>query len=281
MATPAAEATLPPLLATTHPSVEPAGTTRPQANLLLDSMVYVLVDRLNFRAQPTTNSKSIGVVEEGDFLVIGTYGPFDRDGFTWYSATFLALAGEPPTSSEVDVRGSEGIRGWIAAAKGSTPFVQALRPRCPETVELRTVQHLLGSELLACFGSTTIELTGTFGCGGCGGETAGSFEPGWLIEPVNGYFLTERPVTDHVGPFAMRFPPGGPEAPPEASIIRVRGHFDDPAAASCAISIFDPYETDSQDLVALPSEASELLCSQQFVVEEVEITGTDPDFNFG
>ena len=244
-------------------------------------MVYLLVERLNVRALPTTDSESLGIVHTGDFLVIDGYGPFERDGYSWYHATFLAEGGEPPVSSLVDVRGSDGVRGWIAAAKGSIPFVQRLRPRCPATIELRTVQHLLGSELLACFGPTTIELTGTFGCGGCGGASSGSFEPGWLIEPVNGNFLTEYPVTDHVGPFAMRFPPAGPQQPPEGSIIRVRGHFDDPAATSCAISIFDPNEPDSHDLVAIPSQAAELVCAQQFVVEEVDIVGTDPGFSFG
>ena len=270
--------TIPP--ATAAPT-GPSWTQRPPSALLLDSLVYVDVDRLNIREEPAVSAKSLAIVERGDFLYINDYGPFSNGGYTWYSAVFLAPAGEPPTESTVNVRESDGVSGWVAVGPGDTSYVERLRPRCPATIDLASIEYLLGAELLECFGGNTIELTGTFGCSGCGGARPGIFEPEWLAHPLNFNLLAVFPVTDHVGPFVLHFPPGGPAAPPVASVIRVRGHFDDPAADSCAISVIDPFNPSGDDLVKIPAAAAQLACAQQFVVESFEVLGTDPGFVFG
>lgn len=288
-ASPAASQPAETAVATTLPTVPlataaptgPSWTARPSSSLLLDSLVYVDVDRLNIREEPAVSAKSLGIVERGDFLHINDYGPFSNGGYTWYSAVFLAKAGEPPTDSTVNVRYSDGVRGWIAVGPGDTSYVERLRPRCPATIDLASIEHLLGAELLQCFGGNTIELVGTFGCSGCGGIRPGAFEPEWLAHPLNMNLLTVYPVTDHVGPFVLHFPPGGAAAPTVASVIRVRGHFDDAAATSCAISVIDPLEPSGDRLVNIPEAAAKLACAQQFVVESVEMLGTDPGFIFG
>lgn len=264
------------------PTTEPAGgvgTSRPATLLLLNSLVFVRVDRLNVRERPTVDAKVRGVVEAGDFLRIGSYGPFSHDGYVWYLATLLAKAGEPPNAS-VDVLESDGVAGWIAAGRSDTSYVTKLAPRCPATVELATIELLLGSERLACFGDAKLELTGTFGCGGCGGTGPGIFEPSWLAGPMKNP-LTVHPVSDHLGPFTVSLSPSGPGAPPAGSVVRVRGHFDDPAAATCAISLIDPLRPSGEDLVAVPDEAAVLACRQEFVAESFEVLGTDPGFPFG
>lgn len=191
------------------------------------------------------------------------------------------MAGEPPVDSTVDVRWSDGVRGWVAVGQGDTSYVERLRPRCPPVIDLASIEHMVGAEVLECFGGNTIELTGTFGCSGCGGIRPGTFEPEWLASPLNFNLLTVFPVTDHVGPFVLHFPPSGPVAPPVASVIRVRGHFDDAAAASCTISVIDPLKPSGDDLVKIPAAAAKLACAQQFVVERVDVLGTDPGFIFG
>jgi hypothetical protein len=256
-----------------------AGTPRPGAPLLLNSLVFVRVDRLNVRERPTVDAKVRGVVEEGDFLRIGSSGPFSHDGYVWYLATFLAKAGEPPDAS-VDVLESDGVAGWIAVGRSDTSYVTKLAPRCPATVELASIELLLGSERLACFGDAKLELTGTFGCGGCGGTGPGIFEPSWLASPMKNP-LTVHPVSDHLGPFTVSLSPSGPGAPPAGSVVRVRGHFDDPAAGTCTISLIDPLRPSGEDLVAVPDEAAVLACRQEFVAESFEILGTDPGFPFG
>jgi hypothetical protein len=278
-----------PIAATTAPAgptipateaTAPAWTPRPAEALLTGSGVYVLVDRLNVRARPTVDANAVGVVERGDFLLIDGEGPFFQDGYTWYHAVFLGPAGEPP-SAGVDLRESDGIGGWIATSKGTTKYVKALGPRCPDAIDVANMRWMLGSEQLACFGSNTIELTGTFGCGGCGGARLGIFEPAWLAYPANYNYLATYPIRDEVGSFAVRFAPGGPEAPANGSVIRIRGHFDDPAAATCAISMVDPLHPNGETLVPIPSDAAHLYCAQQFVVETFEILGTDPGFSSG
>jgi len=115
-----------------------------------------------------------------------------------------------------------------------------------------------------------ITLEGTFGCSGCAASVPGTFEPGWLAHPMNFGFLSVDPNA-RIGPFAMRFAPSGPPPPAVGQIVRVVGHFDDPAAGSCTISPGEPP-------VPLDPLATGLYCREQFVVESFEVTGTDPDF---
>jgi hypothetical protein len=267
-----------PILPSTEPS-GPSWTPRPLEPLLLNSVVSVLVDRLNVREKPTVDSKSLGVVVRGDFLLVNVYGPFSHDGYTWYPAVFLAPAGEPPVVG-VDLSQSDGVRGWIAVAKGTVNYVQQLRPRCPTTIDTASMQTMLGSERLACFGSNTIELTGTFGCGGCGGARPGSYEPVWLASELIYSFLSVYPIGDRTGPFVIYFPPSV-EQPALGAVIRVRGHFDDPAARTCEISIPDPLNPEGENLVSLDSAPAHLVCAQRFVVEDLEVLGTDPGFRLG
>jgi hypothetical protein len=268
-----------PTLPTTEPT-GPSWTPRPAEPLLLNSAVSVVVDRLNLRDQPTIDSKSLGVAERGDFLLIWDFGPFSNDGYAWYHAVFLAKAGEPP-SLGVDLRHSDGIQGWIAAAKGSTKYVKQLGPRCPAAIDVSSLGSMLGSELLACFGSNTIELTGTYGCGGCGGARLGIYEPVWLAHPLNAGFLSVYPVGERLGAFLLHFPPTTAQEPAAGSVIRVRGHFDDAAARTCEISIGDPLHPEGESLVPLDSAAAQLVCAQQFVVEDLVVLGTDPGFQLG
>jgi hypothetical protein len=266
-------------LATEPP--QPTGPALSTDALLLNSLVYVAVDRLNMRAKPSLDAKILDVVKQGDFLRIDEAGPYVEDGYIWYGAAFLANAGEPPNDSTVEVRFSGGIVGYIAVGRQDASYVTRLGPRCPATVDLPSIQHLLGAELLACFGRTTLELRGTFGCGGCGGSFPGVFEPNWLANPMNFAFLSVTPAADRVGPFDLHFAPGGPEAPPAGSVIRVLGHFDDPAASTCTVSVIHPLHPAGEDLsaddfVAVPPEAANLACRQRFVVDSVEILGTDP-----
>jgi hypothetical protein len=60
--------------------------------------------------------------------------------------------------------------------------------------------------------------------------------------------------------------PGGPSVEPRGTIVRVTGHFDDPASATCRI---EP----GSDFSGAWSGASELLCREQFVVTQIEKLG--------
>lgn len=277
---PEASPVIGPAIPTTQPT-GPSWTPRPIEALLLESMITVSVDRLNKRRLPSTGSKILGVVEKGDFLRVVDYGPFVNDGYRWYAAKFVAKAGEPPVRG-VDHDEEPQDAFWVAVGKDATEYVKQLRPRCPETIELNSLSWMLGAELLACFGSNSIELAGTFGCGGCGGARVGTYEPSWLAFPlISKDNLSAYPIGNAGGSIFIRFPPGGSEEPPPGSVIRVRGHYDDPAAESCSMSVVDPMHPSGETLVPIPAAAAHLLCAQQFVVESFEVLGTDPGFIFG
>ncbi len=266
----------------TLPTGEPTGlpgTPQPPAALLVDSLVSADVDRLNIREGPSLDAKIVGLAVQGDFLYIDDESPYSNDGYTWYAAAFLAKASEPPGPT-ADARFSDGVRGWVAVGKGDTSYVERLPPRCPTAIDLASVQHLVGSELVECFGDSSFELTGTFGCSGCGGARPGTFEPEWLAHPLNFNFLTPYPVGDNLGPFVLHFAPDGPQPPPAGSVIRIRGHVGDPAAATCAMSVIDPLEPSGETFVEVPTAVATLICAQHFVVESVEELGTDSGFVF-
>jgi hypothetical protein len=57
------------------------------------------------------------------------------------------------------------------------------------------------------------------------------------------------------------------------SIVRVTGHFSDPASTTCTISTFDGGRA-----VAVDPRTAELFCRDQFVLDAVEVIGTDPTY---
>ena len=243
------------------------------------SVARVLVDGLRIRHEPSTEATLIDELPSGQLVVVGyaltagSWGPVDAGGFAWYPVRRLGDLTELPAlpGGTLDL---EGEFGWAAAGDDTGPYLELVPPRCPQRpVELATVEAMQPWEQLACFGNEQITLEGTFGCGGCGGLVPGTFEPEWLAHPLNVQLLSVDPST-RVGPFTLHFPPGGVEAPEPASIVRVTGHFDDAAAADCSVSPGEPAEPVS-------AETAELYCREQFVVESIEVTGTDPDFPFG
>jgi hypothetical protein len=78
-----------------------------------------------------------------------------------------------------------------------------------------------------------------------------------------------------VGPLTIHFPPAGPARPEPGSILRVAGHFDDPAARDCRITLF---ATDDLAELELAPATAVSACRQRFVVERYEVTGVAPDF---
>jgi hypothetical protein len=243
------------------------------------SVARVLVDGLRIRHEPSTGSTLIDELPSSQLVAVGfapgagSWGPVDAGGFAWYPVRRLGdLTELPPLPG--GVLELEGEFGWAAAGDEAGPYLELVPPRCPpRPVDLATVEAMQPWEQLACFGSEQITLEGAFGCGGCGGLVPGTFEPEWLAHPLNAQLISVDPQT-RIGPFALRFAPGGPGVPEPASIIRATGHFDDAEAAGCTVAPGDPP-------APVNPQAAELYCREQFVVESIEVTGTDPDFPSG
>ena len=130
-------------------------------------------------------------------------------------------------------------------------------------------------ERLACFGNRSVTVDGTFGCNGCGGTAAGTFEPEWLAYPLAGFVTTAWKVGGQMGGSHLTFripPDSGIPYPTDGSILRLEGHFNDPAASTCVMT---------HPTSEISPQGAELTCREQFVLDGYEIIGTDPNFPVG
>jgi len=219
-----------------------------------------MVDNLRIRDAPSLSGKIlIGLDKWSRVEVSGnptSLGPVAADGYDWYTVLYQASTGE--------------TFGWAAAGDPATPFLATLKPRCDRGPDV----ILTAYEQLACFGSGAVTLEGTYGCGECGGFAAGTFEPGWLANPIDGSYILRAKPGQGIGQIDMHKPPdAGIELPVEGAILRVIGHFDDDAASTCFIA---PLMGD----VPTPADerATLLYCRERFVIDSFEQIGTDPDF---
>ena len=226
--------------------------------------------------EPSTDAEEVTTLGADELVVLGysyiypDFGPVEAGDTIWYPVGSLGITELPAPGGEP----FEALHvGWMAIGDGTDAFVELVAPRCTDdepTLEL--LQSLTDWERLACYGDRSITIEGTYGCGGCGGLSPGTFEPEWLASPLN-FDLMSVDAQERIGPFAMRFSPDGPERPEAASILRVTGHFDDPAAVGCIVAPGEPP-------VAIDGVVAELYCREQFVVDSYEVTGVDEDFPF-
>jgi hypothetical protein len=241
--------------------------------------VRVAVEELNLRWGPCQGAHKIGTLSKGTVLVVSDvpYGPVRSGGYAWYSVVFppgVLPNGElQPLPGSWFPDGTDTDGGWIAAHDASDAFVTRLQPRCPETADLENVVAMLEWEWLECFDGPIV-LEGTYGCGGCGGTTPAEAKPTWLADAMEiGDFRVRWGDAFEYQPVTLHFKPGGPDRPPEGSIIRATVHVDDPAATTCTFTWFD-----GETPFAVAKETATTWCRQRLVVDSYKVIGTDPDF---
>jgi hypothetical protein len=246
--------------ATSEPSATPAPTLAfepPDDILPPNSIVVVLVNELQLRGGPGLSAAVVGTASAGSrFFVLDVFGPVVADGLDWYR---LTTAGDSVL--------------WAAAGSGADRFLEVVPPDCPAAApDLATLINMLNEwDRLACFGDRSLTLEGTFGCGPCDGVLPGAWEPSWLAYPLNVSFLWAD-FQAGIGPLPVRAPPEF-ELPALGSIVRVTGHFSDPASTTCTISGFG-----GELAMEVDPRTAELYCREQFVVDAMEVTGTDPNY---
>jgi hypothetical protein len=288
--------TAPTLGASTGPSTAPEQSANPSATASGPSAkpavgtiavfppgaaVAVTVAELNIRNGPATSAKRLVTLKRGDVLVIGPtemlfgWGPVRAGGYTWYpvirpgsGTTAWTLA--PLPNPAVDPDAETALTGWVAADNGTSAYVTAVAPRCPSTIDLLNVAAMLPAERIGCF-HEPIVIEGTFGCGGCGGATTGTYEPAWLASPMNFDFLSVDPSI-RTGPVALNFPPDGPARPASGTIIRVTVHVDDPRSLGCVMSELG----DGDVLVPIDHDTAVYFCRERLVVDSYEVIAIGP-----
>lgn len=159
-------------------------------------------------------------------------------------------------------RSSDGA-SWSLAGRPE-PMAQDA-PRCPSADAVTTLDLIfLGDRGLDCFGGATLTVRGWVplieGLGGCCWPDP---EPDWLAGPYPAAWLTSGEV-DHWGLNLYVAPGVDPAALATHTWVEVRGHFDDPAAATCRRSPLPDFlhRVESQALVRDE-------CARRFVVESI------------
>ena len=248
-------------------------------------VVRVTADSLNVREQPILDSPEQVSVGQGELLVVGptfgygAFGPAMEDGYTWYPVGTIGLDELPaPGGAPIEIL----VRGWVAIGDGESEWLELLAPRC--TDDEPTLQHLSSLtewERLACYGDRQLTFEGVLGCPGCGGLYPGTFTPEWLAFPSYSDPISVEPQ-DSIGPMDLHWSPDGQARPNTdgiAPILRVTGHFDDPAAEGCSIVFMAGPASGIEESEVDPA-ISELFCRTNFVVDSYEVIGEDEDFPF-
>lgn len=268
------------------PSVAPSASslaiapvvTPPPGRLPPGSTATVIVDAVRVHTQPSLSGPVIATLAKGETVTvlhdIEWPLPVGQDGLLWY---------------EVTTASSPNVVGWVAEADNQNGyfFELASDDSCddlqPSVVTLAKLIQSDSWHRLACLGSTPVTLTGVIDFHCQGGARGGIYQPAWLVDWCPSQTITpEETVVRSFAPepsapmqtFAaatldMVSAPGGPSVQPRGTIVRVTGHFDDPAAATCVIenTVYRDAGWDVWD------GAAKLLCREQFVVTSIEKLG--------
>lgn len=245
------------------PSVEPTPSPSPtpaQAPVIANrSIVEVGDEPLNLRQQP---SETAGVLSElAPGLRLFTIGePTDAGELRWYRVGVV--------NREC---GDDCNRiGYVATplAAEEEPSIGEVAIDCPSSP--MTVEALVGIaalEALHCYGRTDIVVTGTIDTPASGPPAAIEYTPEWLAGPMEALFVGGG------GAIGFRAAPDSDvEVPERGDVVRVTGHFEDPAATSCRASLAD----DQDESVEVPAPARVVLdCRATFVWTDYEVTGSE------
>jgi hypothetical protein len=161
----------------------------------------------------------------------------------------------------------EGI-GWVATPVSGESSVQEVEIKCPDSPmtdeELGALEPL---ERLHCYGRDEIAVTGIVDTPCCGYVGPYLFRPVWLAHPDAPAFLH----AGGFGGFGFRHDPAIElEVPERGDVVRVTGHFEDPAAVTCRQRINPDFTDDPVEPV--DQAMAVLTCRSTFVWSDYEVT---------
>ena len=212
----------------------------------------------------------------GDLVLIGT-GPWSYfppeaspDGRGWYE---VQVGG-----ASINSMADGGIHGWVAEGDGGLEWLAAEPVTClgPATLALLLAppgqedRWTPSWERLACQGSQQLELEGVAEALCFEGiESPYTFDPFFLASPnmCAGIVVDDIDADGNHSSLALdlRYR-DGVAWPPRGDLLRVSGHFDDPASLTCtATASFGPSQVDPEFLI--------LFCRERFAVDEFAVIG--------
>lgn len=183
-------------------------------------------------------------------------GPVAADGYDWY---LVQLDPAHPGSPYL---------GWAATPQSGDQWLIPIDYDCPaEAPDLDAAIAMGSLTLVYCYGDQPLSFEGYvvqgFGC-----NVIGNFEPEWLAHPcANMSYISPVASSDGDGRLFLHYPAPGVTNPTldldAGQLVRIVGHFDDPAAATCVMEP-DP-------LTAGDAGADVARCRVRFAVSEVRV----------
>jgi len=173
-----------------------------------------------------------------------------------------------------------GINGWVAEGENGLEWLEPDPAICGGSDTLagvlsppssRAHEWATGWDRLACYGARQLELEGVVEwlCYE-GTEEPTIYRPGYLAGPniCSGIVVDDIDAEGNHSGLALdlRYRKDFEGSPQRGDLVRVVGHFDDPASSTCtAESPFGPSRIDPEFLV--------LFCRERFVVDELMVIG--------
>ena len=257
--------------ASAGPSEEPTPSPSPsipEAPVIANrSIIEVGSDALNLRRQPSESSNILAELPPGRRLfTIGE--PTDAGELRWYRVGVVAGPDCPEDCNLI---------GHVATptAADEEPWITEVDVDCPSSPMTHgQLTALLPLEALHCFGRNDIVVTGTVDTPCCSPPSPIVLTPEWLAGQGPAFLRQEGSVT-----FVVEFradPEAGLEVPERGDVVRVIGHFEDPAATSCRAEVDESFfeGQPSPEPVQRPDPARVVLdCRATFVWTDYEVTG--------
>ena len=249
------------------PTPIPSPTPAPLSDLPVGTLAKVVVTGINVRTEPTASAPQVtgaagtkqALANGQHVLVVGR--PLWNEDHWWL---LVGLPDSGPNAAAIAV-------GWVAGGTATEEWLVSDDAPCV-TPTVTVLGEMDGIERIGCFDSAPLTIEAHVAAfppdAGLGGVCAAvGSAPDWLVcDNVNDNWVNADGGPDWV--LLLHFAPAtGVTATGLAGegtigrAVRVAGHYDDPAAASC-IQSDGPTNLDAQ--------SQRLTCAAKFVVESVE-----------
>ena len=243
-------------------SPTPSASPTPAAAAVIPNRAIALVatDDLNMRATASDAATSLGALARGrELFVIGE--PTEADEMRWYRVATL----DDPGCTDA----CEQLIGFVATpvAEEDDAWIEETGVECPSSpMTDEEIGGLHPLERLHCYGRSEIVVEGTVDHPS--GDYAGPYawSPEWLAHPFTPAFL----LNEGRGGIGFRpHPDADLEVPARGDVVRVTGHFEDPAATTCRASADPSFEGDPP--APLNAALVVLTCRASFVWTDYEV----------
>lgn len=244
----------------TAPSESASPTPEAAALIANLGIARVVTDVVDLRSQPNDGAGVVAQLQtDWRLFIIGE--PTEADDLRWYRVATVADSGCLDPCDLI---------GYVATpVAAENPALEAVAIDCPiSPMSFDDLGVLAPLEALHCYGRNEIVVTGTVASPVGGYEGPFAYSPAWLAHPIAIPFL----ATAQGAALGFRPHPDSDLEPPEGGdVVRVTGHYEDPAATSCRVTVDPAFADEEHDL---PDPALVVLtCRATFAWTDYEVTG--------